>query len=96
MPKEENQIEAYVRIVDYLKKIDCDETGFQNKMNPFHSLTASCFWYMVSAEYYSYDFFHRNNPLDAANLVLNRVGKLPLQMPTRFIKLTRTGAPLEF
>lgn len=51
---------------------------------------------MVSAEYYSYDFFYRNNPLEAANQVLNRVAKLPLQMPTRFIKTTRTGALLEF
>lgn len=65
-------------------------------MNPFHSLTATCFWYMVSAEYYSYDFFIRNNPLEAANQVLNRIGKLAIQMPTRFIKNTRQGSPLEF
>jgi hypothetical protein len=51
---------------------------------------------MISSEYYSFDFFSKNNPLDAANQVLNRVGKLPLLMPTRFIKTTRIGAPLEF
>lgn len=82
--------------MDYLKKIDSDESSFQNKMNPYHSLTATCFWYMISSEYYSFDFFSKNNPLDAANQVLNRVGKLPLLMPTRFIKTTRIGAPLEF
>lgn len=65
-------------------------------MNPYHSLTANCFWYMVSAEYFSYDFYSRNNPLEAANQVLNRVGKLPIQMPTRFIKNTRQGNILEF
>lgn len=85
-----------MKIVDFLKKIDCDETSFQNKMNPYHSLTASCFWYMVSAEYYSYDFFLRNSPLDAANHVLNRVSKLPIPMPTRFIKNLHQSLPLEF
>lgn len=94
--KEENHIEPYVKIVDYLKKIECDEVSFQNKMNPYHSLTANCFWYMVSAEYFSYNFFIRNNPLDAANQVLNRVSKIPIQMSTRFIKNTRQGNILEF
>lgn len=94
--KEENHIEPYVRIIDYLKKIDCDEVSFQNKMNPYHSLTANCFWYMVSAEYFSYDFYARNNPLDAANQVLNRISKLAIQIPTRFIKYTRQGNNLEF
>lgn len=51
---------------------------------------------MVSVEYYGYDFFSKNNPLDAANQALNRVGKLPLQMPTRFIKNARQGGLLEF
>ncbi len=82
--------------MDYLKKIDCDETSFQNKMNPYHSLTVACFWYMVNAEYYSYDFFLKNNPQEAANHILNRVAKLPIQMPTRFIKNTRQGNMLEF
>ena len=55
-------------------------------MNPFHSLTAASFWYMVSAEYFSYDFFARKNPSEAAYNILNRVGKLSVQIPTRFVK----------
>jgi hypothetical protein len=43
---------------------------------------------MISAEYYSYDFYARKNPSEAANAILNRVGKLPVQIPMRFIKNT--------
>lgn len=59
-------------------------------MNPFHSLTATSFWYMISAEYFSYDFFARKNPSEAANNILNKVSKIPVQMPMRFIKNTHT------
>jgi hypothetical protein len=55
-------------------------------MNPFHSLTASSFWYMVSAEYFSYDFYAKKNASEAANNILNKVGKLPLQIANRVIK----------
>ncbi len=57
-------------------------------MNPYHSLTATCFWYMISSEYYSFDFYGKKNPSEAAHAILNRVGKLPVQIPLRFIKNT--------
>lgn len=60
-------MEGFIKIIDYLKKIDCDETSLHNKMNPYNLLTATCFWYIVSAEYFSFDFFNNRNPNGAAN-----------------------------
>ena len=51
---------------------------------------------MVSAEYFSYDFYARQNPSEAAYNILNRVSKLPIQMPTRFLKNIRRAQILEF
>jgi hypothetical protein len=65
-------------------------------MNPYHALTANCFWYMISAEYFSYDFFTRNNPTEASNMVINRVMKLPVPIPLRIIKNVHSGKILEF
>lgn len=59
-------MEGFIKIIDYLKKIECDEASLHNKMNPYNLLTPTCFWYMVSAEYFSFDFFSGKNPQELA------------------------------
>jgi hypothetical protein len=94
--KEESSIEGYVRIIDYLKKIDYEEGSCQNKMNPYNALTPTCFWYAVGAEYYSFDFFARNNPHDTAMEILERVHRIPLLLPLRVMKYPQEHARLPF
>ncbi len=55
-------------------------------MNPYNALTATCFWYAVSAEYFSYDFFSRKNPHDVAMDIFDKVHKIPLTLPNRVLK----------
>lgn len=62
-------------------------------MNPYNALTASCFWYAISAEYFSFDFFAKKNPHDLALEILDRVHKIPLQLPNRVLK---TPTSIEF
>lgn len=62
-------------------------------MNPYNALTATCFWYAISAEYFSLDFFSKKNPHDAAVEILDRVQRLPLLMPNRVAK-SFLGPPL--
>ena len=55
-------------------------------MNPYNALTATCFWYAISAEYFGFDFFARRNPHDVATEVLDRIHKLPQIIPNRVNK----------
>ena len=81
-------------MIDYLKKIEWDEANAQNKMNPFHAMTPSCFWFMVCAEYYSYNFYTRKNPNDLAHEYLDKVLKTPVPIIARVNKNSRTGSIL--
>jgi hypothetical protein len=94
--REESSIEGYVRIIDYLKKIDYDENSAQNKMNPYNALTATCFWYAVGAEYFSFDFFARRNPHDTAMEILDRAHRVPLLLSNRVLRNPTSPALLAF
>ena len=89
-------MESFIRIIDYLKKIDCDEASLHNKMNPYNLLTSTCFWYIVSAEYFSFDFFNNRNPNDAAIDILRRAQKIFVTMPQRIVKPIRIHGILDF
>jgi hypothetical protein len=65
-------------------------------MNPYNALTATCFWYAVGAEYYSFDFFARRNPHDTAMEILDRVHRIPLQLSTRVLRTPTTAGLLAF
>lgn len=65
-------------------------------MNPYNALTANCFWYMVSAEYFSFDFFKRGDPLEVAQRILDKVQELPIQLPTRVLKMSLFKGLLSF
>jgi hypothetical protein len=84
--EDERNLEVYIRIVDYLKKIEWDQQNAQNKMNPYHFMTAACFWFVVCAEYFSYNFFMKKNPEEAVQEVMARVNRLNYPVPTRFSK----------
>lgn len=65
-------------------------------MNPYNALTATCFWYAVSAEFFSLDFSHKRNPHDVAHDILDKVQKLPLLLPNRTTKNYAGLPPLPF
>lgn len=94
--REENNLEGFIKIVDYLKKIECDETSLHNKMNPYNLMTPTCFWFTVSAEYFSFDFFGSRNTHDLALDFLKRAQKTQITLPLRVIKPLRAETELEF
>jgi hypothetical protein len=55
-------------------------------MNPYNALTATCFWYATSAEYFSFDFFSKKNSHDVAMDILERVHRISLTLPNRILK----------
>ena len=55
-------------------------------MNPFNALTATCFWYAISAEYFGFDFNSKKNVHDSSLDILEKVQKLPLLISNRTIK----------
>lgn len=56
-------------------------------MNPFNALTATCFWYAISAEFYSFDFFSsKKTSHDVAMDQLEKVQKIPLSLSNRVAK----------
>lgn len=57
-------------------------------MNPYNALTATCFWYAVSAEYFSFDFNSKKNSHDVALEILEKIQKLPLVLANRTLKNT--------
>jgi hypothetical protein len=65
-------------------------------MNPYHSLTATCFWYAVSAEYYSYDFFNKRNTIDPAMEIMDKVSKIAMHLPNRLTKIEIKNGLLNF
>jgi hypothetical protein len=65
-------------------------------MNPYNALTATCFWYAVSADYFSYDFFSKKNPHDVSMEVLDKVHKFPLVFPNRVLKTPTESELLAF
>jgi len=65
-------------------------------MNPYNALTATCFWYAVGAEYYSFDFFARRNPHDTAMEILDRAHRVPLLLSNRVVRTPTTPALLAF
>jgi hypothetical protein len=87
--KEESNVEGYIKIIDYVKKIECDEQALHNKMNPYNLLTPACFWFSISAEYYSYDFFNHGNPTEAAVDILKKCQKTHITLPQRILKPIR-------
>ena len=78
-------------MTEYLKKIEWDEANAQNKMNPYHAMTATCFWFLVCAEYYSYNFFAKKNSAEAAHEYMNRVIKMPVGIYSRVNKFTKNN-----
>ena len=64
-------------------------------MNPFNALTATCFWYAISAEFYSFDFFSRRNPHDVAMEQLEKVQRQPLPLANRITKTNASPALLD-
>jgi len=65
-------------------------------MNPYNALTATCFWYSIGAEYFSFDFFNRKNSHDIAMEILDKVHKLPLVLPHRVVKIPLAPFLLNF
>lgn len=65
-------------------------------MNPYNLLTPTCFWYMISAEYFSFDFFSSRNAQEVALELLRKAQKTQIVLPLRFIKPQRAGGELEF
>jgi hypothetical protein len=55
-------------------------------MNPYNALTATCFWYAISAEYFGYDFYSKKNPHDVSMELLEKVHKIPLLFANRVMK----------
>jgi hypothetical protein len=75
-----------MRIVEYLKKIEWDQQNVQNKMNPYHFMTAHCFWFVVCSEYFSYNFFSKRNPVDAINEITSKINRINYPIPLRISK----------
>jgi len=86
-------LEVYARIIDYLKKIEWDQQNAQNKMNPYHFMTAQWFWFVVCVEYFSHNFFGRKSTEDAAAEVMARVARLNYPVPQRISKNTMMDLP---
>ena len=53
--EEDRHWDVYMRIVEYLKKIEWDKNTTVHKMNPFQYMTPACFWFWVCAEYFSFN-----------------------------------------
>ena len=88
--REDNNLEGFIRIIDYLKKIECDEASLHNKMNPYNLMTPACFWFTVSAEYFSFDFFSNRNTHDLALEFLKKAQRTQINLPLRIIRPVRT------
>lgn len=65
-------------------------------MNPYNALTATCFWYAISAEYFSYDFYSKKNPHDVSMELLEKVHKIPLLFANRVVKTPAAPELLAF
>jgi hypothetical protein len=65
-------------------------------MNPYHGLTATCLWYAISAEYYSYDFFSKRNTIDPAMEIMDKVSKIAMNLPNRLTKIEIKNGLLNF
>lgn len=65
-------------------------------MNPYNALTATSFWYTVSAEFFSFDFFNKKNPHDIAMDFLEKINKMPLFLSNRVLKTTIANEFLSF
>lgn len=77
-----------MRIIDYLKKIEWDQQNAQNKMNPYHFMTAQCFWFVICAEYFSYNFFSKKHPEEAVAEIMDKVRRVNYPIPQRISKNT--------
>ena len=58
-------------------------------MNPFHSMTPTCFWFSICAEYCSYNFFGKRRGNDAVHDYLNKVIKMPVGICSRISKVIK-------
>lgn len=65
--------------------------SLHNKMNPYNLLTPTCFWYMISAEYFSFDFFNNKNPQQTALEFLKKAQKTQIILPLRVLKPLKTN-----
>lgn len=63
-------------------------------MSPYNALTATCFWYAVSSEFFSYDFSAKRHANDTANELFEKIQKLPLPIPNRVIKTVNANPSL--
>jgi hypothetical protein len=89
-----------MRIVDYLKKIEWDQQNAQNKMNPYHFMTAHCFWFVVCSEYFSCNFFSKRNAEDAINEIMSKIHRInypiPMRISKNMLEVPRTNSTPEF
>lgn len=65
-------------------------------MNPYNALTATCFWYAISAEYFSFDFNSKKGSHDASMEILEKIQKLPLLLANRTMKTIYNPSLVEF
>ena len=65
-------------------------------MNPYNLLTPASFWFAVSAEYYSYDFFNHGNPTETAVDILKKCQKRQITLPQRILKPIRSDLYPDF
>ena len=65
-------------------------------MNPYNLMSPACFWFTVSAEYFSFDFFGGRNTHDLALDFLKKAQKTQITLPLRVIKPQRAEVDLEF
>ena len=63
-------------------------------MNPYNLMTPSCFWFMISAEYFSFDFFGGRNTHDLALDFLKKAQKTQIILPLRVLKPQRIETEL--
>lgn len=49
-------------------------------------MTAACFWFVVCAEYFSYNFFARRSPEEAIAEIMSKVNRINYPIPLRISK----------
>ena len=74
--------------MDYLKRIEWDQSTSIHKMNPFQYLTPSCFWFWVCAEYFSLNMGSKKTNSEAVVEAMNKINKIRYPIPTRLGKMT--------
>ncbi len=62
-------------------------------MNPYHFMTAQCFWFVVCVEYFSHNFSSRKSMEEAIAEVMAKVTRLNYYVPQRISKNTMMELP---